>query len=198
MTARNRHKLIYAAFAILTLVVILYLSLIARRPLRREFEVVGILIPARESRPMLYPEEGQFTSADFMIVQQSVNRPTVTEPISDRQSDSALIEHDCGTLTITIDGDRNVALNTDSMGTLNDTSQLATKLTEVFQQRAAQRAYLPGMETRADLPDIQRIPRTVLIRGTLSAGYGDVVRLIDLLKELRANPIGLQIHHLPA
>jgi biopolymer transport protein ExbD len=198
MTGRNSHKLIYAAFAILTLVAILYLSLIARRPLRRESEVVGILIPARESRPMLYPEEGQFTSDDFMIVQQSVNRPTVTKPISDRRADAALIDHDCGTLTITIDGDGNIALNIDSMRTLNDTSQLATKLTEAFQQRAAQRAYLPGMETRADLPDIQRIPRTVLIRGTLSARYDDVVKLIVLLKELRANPIGLQIHHLPA
>ena len=68
MTARNRRKLIYAAFAILTLVVVLYLSLTALRPLRRESEVVGILIPARESRPMLYPEEGPFTSDDFMIV----------------------------------------------------------------------------------------------------------------------------------
>jgi biopolymer transport protein ExbD len=196
MIARN--KLIFAVFAVLTLVVALYLSLIARRPHRSESEVVGILIPARESRPMLYPEEGPFTSDDFMIVQQSVNRPAVPEPISDRLTDVALIEHDCGTLTVTIDGDRNVALNTDSMGTLNDTSQLATKLTEVFQQRVAQRAYLPGMETRADLPDIQRIPRTVLIRGALLARYGDVVTLIALLKELRANPIGLQIDHLPA
>ena len=127
-----------------------------------------------------------------------MNRPAVTEPISDRRTDVALIEHDCGTLTVTIDGDRNVALNTDSMGTLNDPSQLATKLTEVFQQRVEQRAYLPGMETRADLPDIQRIPRTVLIRGALSARYGDVVTLIDLLKQLRANPIGLQINRLPA
>jgi biopolymer transport protein ExbD len=196
MTARN--KLIVATFAILIFVVGLYLSLIARGPLRSESEVVGILIPARESRPMLYPEEGPFTSDDFMIVQQSVNRPAVTEPISDRLTDVALIEHDCGTLTVSIDGHRNVALNTDSTGTLNDPSQLATKLTEVFQQRVAQRAYLPGMEARSDLPDIQRIPRTVLIRGALSASYGDVVTLIELLKELRANPIGLQIDHLPA
>jgi len=177
---------------------VLFLWLIAFKPVRRESEPAYTLIPARESRPILYAAEGPFSSEDFMIVQQSVNRPALTEPISDHQTDSALIEHDCGTLTITIDGDRNVALNTDSMGTLNDTSQLATKLTEVFQQRVAQQAYLSGMETRTDLPDIQRIPRTVLIRGARSARYGDVVTLIDLLKELRADPIGLQIHHLPA
>jgi biopolymer transport protein ExbD len=198
MIVRNRHKLTLSALAILIFAIVLFLWLIASKLAQRESDVGYILIPARESRPVLYLEEGPFSSEDFMIVQQSVNHPAVTEPISDRQTDSALIEHDCGTLTVTIDGDRNVALNTDSMGTLNDTSQLATKLTEVFQQRVAQRAYLPGMETRTDLPDIQRIPRTVLIRGALFARYGDVVTLIDLLKELRADPIGLQINHFPA
>jgi len=198
MIVRNRHKLILSALAILVFAIVLFLSLIASNPVRRKSDVGYILIPARESRPMLYPEQGPFTSDDFVIVQQSGNRPAITEPISDRQTDSALIEHDCGTLTVSIDGDRNVALNTESMGTLNDTDQLATKLTEVFQQRVAQRAYLPGMETRTDLPEIQRIPRTVLIRGTLSARYGDVVTLIELLKELSADPIGLQINHLPA
>jgi len=198
MIARNRHKLIFAAFAVLALVVALYLSRIARRPLHSEFEVIGVLIPARESRPMLYPKEAPFTSDDFMIVHQSTNRPALSEPVSDRLTDIALIEHDCGTLTITIDGDRNVALNADSMGTLNDTSQLAASLTVLFQQRVAQRAYLPGMERRADLPDIQRIPRTVLIRGAHSTRYGDVVMLIAMLKGLRADPIGLQIDHLPA
>jgi biopolymer transport protein ExbD len=198
MVIRNRNKLILSVLAILIFAIVLFLWLIASNPVQRESVVGYILIPARESRPMLYPDEGPFSSEDFMLVQQSVNRPAVTESVSDRQTDSALIEHDCGTLTVTIDGDRNVALNTDSLGTLNDTSQLATKLTEVFQQRAAQRAYLPGMETRADLPDIQRIPRTVLIRVALSARYGDVITLIDLLKQLRADPIGLQINHLPA
>jgi biopolymer transport protein ExbD len=198
MVIRNRNKLILSVLAILIFAIVLFLWLIASNPVQRESVVGYILIPARESRPMLYPDEGPFSSEDFMLVQQSVNRPAVTESVSDRQTDSALIEHDCGTLTVTIDGDRNVALNTDSLGTLNDTSQLATKLTEVFQQRVVQRAYLAGMETRTDLPDIQRIPRTVLIRVALSARYGDVITLIDLLKELRADPIGLQINHLPA
>ena len=198
MIIRSRYKLILSALAILIFAIVLFLWLIASKPEPRESHVAYTLIPARESRPMLYPNEVPFSSEDFMIVQQAVNRPAVTEPISDHQTDSALIEHDCGTLTVTIDGDRNIALNTDSMGTLNDTTHLAAKLSEVFQQRVAQRAYLPGMETRADLPDIQRIPRTVLIKGAQSARYGDVVALIGLLKELRADPIGLQINHLPA
>jgi biopolymer transport protein ExbD len=198
MIVRNRHKLVLSTVAILLIAIVLLLWLIASNPIRTESDVAYILIPARESRPMLYHDEGPFSSEDFMIIQQTVNRPAVTEPVSDRQPDSALIEHDCGTLTVNIDGDRNVTLNTDSMGTLNDTSQLATKLSDVFQQRVAHRAYRPGFETRADLPDIQRIPRTVLIRSALSVSYGDVVTLIDLLKELRADPIGLQIKRLPA
>lgn len=198
MLVRNRHKLVLSALAILLIAIVLFLWSIASNPIRGESDVAYILIPARESRPMLYPDEGPLSSEDFMIVQQAVDRPAITEPISDRQPDFALIEHDCGTLTVSLDGDRNVALNTDSMGTLNDTRQLATKLTEAFQQRVAHRAYRPGLETRTDLPDMQRIPRTVLIRSALSASYGDVVTLIDLLKELRADPIGLQIKRLPA
>jgi hypothetical protein len=88
MIVRNRHKLILSALAILILVIVLFVWRIAPNPVRRQ-SAGYVLIPARESRPLLYPEEGPFSSEDFMIVQQSVNRPAVTEPIADRRVDAA-------------------------------------------------------------------------------------------------------------
>jgi biopolymer transport protein ExbD len=44
---------------------------------------------------------------------------------------------------------------------------------------------------------MERIPRTVLIRPSSRVTYGDVVQLMELLKDLHADPIGLQIHRLP-
>jgi biopolymer transport protein ExbD len=198
MTIRNHYKLICAGLAITTLATVLFLLLTAPTGLRPESQVIDVLVPARESRPMFDPGEGVFNSDNFMVVEQTMDRPAITDRISDHQRDAELIQHDCGTLTVSIDGRRNITLNTDTMGSLTDTSQLSEKLSAAFRQRVAARAYLPGMETRTDLPDIQRIPRTVLIRVARSVSYGDVVALIDLLKGLRADPIGLQINRLPA
>jgi hypothetical protein len=53
------------------------------------------------------------------------------------------------------------------------------------------------MERRTDLPDIQRIPRTVLLRPSGSVGVGDVLAMVQLLEDLSAEPIALQIDQLP-
>src|SRR6476620_4516618 len=65
------------------------------------------------------------------------------------------------TLVVSISNDLQLKLNQDSMGSVNDTSALSKKLLVVFQQRKEQRAYKPGMETRTDVPEQDRIERTV-------------------------------------
>jgi hypothetical protein len=132
-----------------------------------------------------------------MIVQQHVTERSLGQPISDQSPDATVIDYDCGTLTVTITADRMITLNTESFGTLNDTGPLASKLSALFQQRIAQRAYLSGFESRSDLPIMERIPRTVLVRPSRSLRHADVLRLIELLKEAHADPIGLQINNLP-
>ena len=50
------------------------------------------------------------------------------------------------------------------MGSVNDTALLSQKLAQVFQQRKEQRAYKPGMETRTDVPEEDRIEKTVFVK----------------------------------
>jgi biopolymer transport protein ExbD len=195
------HKLISRGVGVLTFGLGLLASLIVSSllsPPKNNSHVIAILMPAREWRPMLNPDERPFASNDFLIVQQSVESPSITEPITESQPEYDLIEHNCGTLTVYIDREGNLTLNTDNFGTLNDATQLTLKLREIFQQRIEVRAYLRGMENQTHLPMMERIPRTVLVRASRSLRYGDVLRIIEVLKEVGANPIGLQINDLPS
>lgn len=101
------------------------------------------------------------------------------------------------TLVVSIDGNLQLKLNQDSMGSVNDTGNLSMRLAQVFQQRREQRAYKPGMETRSDLPESERIEKTVFVKAPRSLHYGDVVKVIDAIKGAGANPVGLQVDDLP-
>ena len=83
------------------------------------------------------------------------------------------------------------------MGSVNDTAFLSQKLTQVFQQRKEQRAYKPGMETRTDVPEQDRIEKTVFIKAPRGLRYEEVVKVIDAIKGAGANPVGLQVDDLP-
>jgi biopolymer transport protein ExbD len=83
------------------------------------------------------------------------------------------------------------------MGSVNDTGALSVRLQQVFQQRKELRAYKPGMETRTDLPEDERIEKTVFVKAPRSLHYGEVVKVIDAIKGAGANPVGLQVDDLP-
>jgi biopolymer transport protein ExbD len=53
------------------------------------------------------------------------------------------------------------------------------------------------METRSDLPEEERIEKTVFVKAPRSLHYGDVVKVIDAIKGAGANPVGLQVDDLP-
>jgi biopolymer transport protein ExbD len=101
------------------------------------------------------------------------------------------------TLVVSISNDLQLKLNQDSMGSVNDTGPLSQKLTSVFQQRKEQRAYKPGMETRTDIPEDERIEKTVFIKAPRGLRYEEVVKVIDAIKGAGANPVGLQVDDLP-
>jgi biopolymer transport protein ExbD len=82
-------------------------------------------------------------------------------------------------------------------GSVNEPDHLAQCLERVFTRRFKEHAYRPGMETRNDVRESQRIERTVFVKAPRSIRYGDVVRVIDLVKGSGADPIGLQIDDLP-
>lgn len=105
------------------------------------------------------------------------------------------------TLVVTIQQDLQLKLNQDSMGSVNDTSALASTLQQTFQQRTAQKAYKAGMETAAmNVPENQRaqfIEKTVFVKAPRALKYGDVVKVIDAIKGAGASPVGLQVDDLP-
>ena len=101
------------------------------------------------------------------------------------------------TLVVSISTDLQIKLNQDAMGSVNDPSALAAKLQQVFQQRKEQRAYKVGMESRSDVPEDQRIEKTVFVKAPRALHYGDVVKVIDAIKGAGASPVGLQVDDLP-
>jgi biopolymer transport protein ExbD len=101
------------------------------------------------------------------------------------------------TLVVSIAPDLSIKLNQDAMGSVNDTGPLSQKLTQVFRQRKEQRAYKVGMETRSELPEEERIEKTVFVKAPRTAKYGDVVKVIDAIKGAGASPVGLQVDDLP-
>lgn len=98
------------------------------------------------------------------------------------------------TLVVTIQPDRTLKLNNLSdMGTVDDLSPLSSKLRSIFEERTRQRAYRSDMLARVDVPESERIQKTVFIKAPRSIPYGEVIRVMDGLKATGASPIGLQL-----
>ena len=69
------------------------------------------------------------------------------------------------TLVVTIEPDRTLKLNNLSeMGTVDDLSPLSSKLRSIFEERTQNRAYRIDMVARLDIPEQQRIEKTVFIK----------------------------------
>ena len=86
---------------------------------------------------------------------------------------------------------------TQTYGSVSDPQPLVKCLEFLFQRRRDLRAYRPGFETRTDLPEDDRVEKTIFVKGPRSIKYGAVIRAIDSVKGAGANPIGLQIDDLP-
>ena len=107
------------------------------------------------------------------------------------------IEANINTLVVTIEEDRTLKLNNLSdMGTVDDLSPLSAKLKSVFEERLRNRAYRPDLVARVDLPESQRVEKTIFIKAPRNIPYGEVVRVMDGLKGIGADPIGLQLNEL--
>jgi biopolymer transport protein ExbD len=111
--------------------------------------------------------------------------------------DSRILPPDPRTLVVTVDLDRSLKLNglTD-MGTVDDMSKLNQRLVALFEERTKNHVYSDRMASRSDLPESQRIERTVFLKAPRALPYGDIVRLIDGIKGSGAEPIGLQLDSL--
>ncbi|HKO44726.1 MAG TPA: biopolymer transporter ExbD [Pyrinomonadaceae bacterium] len=101
------------------------------------------------------------------------------------------------TLVVTIEADRSLKLNAlTEMGTVDDPSKLSARLSSLFAERTVNRAYRDDMVSRFDVPEAERIEKTVFIKAPRFIAYGEVTKVIDALKGAGANPVGLQLDDL--
>src|SRR5918993_2654448 len=113
-----------------------------------------------------------------------------------RDPDDRVNPHDY-TLVVTIEPDRSLRLNAlTEMGTVDDPSKLSARLSSLFAERIVNRAYRDDMMSRSDIPDSERVEKTVFIKAPRSIAYGEVTKVIDALKGAGANPVGLQLDDL--
>lgn len=92
------------------------------------------------------------------------------------------------TLVVTINkSDKKITLNTEAAGDVSDASLLTTRLGAIFKDREAQGVFREGTN---------EVEKTVFIKSPRSIKYGEVVRIIDAVKQAGAQPIGLQIDDL--
>ncbi|HEX8650149.1 MAG TPA: biopolymer transporter ExbD [Pyrinomonadaceae bacterium] len=110
---------------------------------------------------------------------------TPAEPCLQRAAD---IKPNPLTLVVAVTSERKLVLNGDEMGTTDDTSRLAQKLTDIFQTRAEMRAYRPGTD---------KVEKTTYIRAARSLSFGEVKQVMDAVKQAGADPTGLQVDDLP-
>jgi biopolymer transport protein ExbD len=87
-------------------------------------------------------------------------------------------------LRVEIMRDSKLRLNQQEMGVVSDPSALSAKLTEIFQQREANKI------TKTNSSEIEK---TVFIAAPKETKYGDVAKVIDAVKGAGAQPVGLQV-----
>jgi biopolymer transport protein ExbD len=95
-------------------------------------------------------------------------------------------------------GQAKIFLNFDEAGTIADPLQLINTLKERFKLRLEQRVYRFGFERRVDLPEYERIERTVFVSASPATKLSEVVKLIAIVKGTEANPVQVPIEVEPA
>ena|ERR1041385_3704883 len=129
----------------------------------------------------------------FMVVVPMKPHRFMTKLPAPPQNDQQLLPN-INTLVVAIQPDRTLRLNSlTDMGTVDDLKPLTSKLRSVFQERLENRVYRSDFILRLDLPERERIEKTVFIKAPRSISYGEVARVIDGLKGAGAEPIGLQL-----
>jgi TonB family protein len=93
------------------------------------------------------------------------------------------------TLYLKIGEDRKILLNREEAGTLDDPEPLTMRLRNLFAERVRQRAFKEGMETRTDLPPVERIEKSIYVSAHPSLKADEVNRVVDEIKDAGANPV---------
>jgi biopolymer transport protein ExbD len=86
-----------------------------------------------------------------------------------------------------------IQLNEDEMGTSDDLSLLRQKLAENFKLQKEQHVYKRGFERRTDLPEDERIEKTVFVKAERSIKLAEVTKIIETVEDAGGGPVLLPI-----
>jgi hypothetical protein len=156
-------------------------------------ELAGVLTPAIVETP--WPERFSLAWGEHWVFRRReiARELDVNRPIAAPAPDPSAVSFGCVTLRVTVDAARRLTLNGDDLGALDDPRGLTELLTAFFREREVNRAYKPGMEYRSDIPESERIERTVVIVASASLSYGEVLELLSLIERAGASPVVLQV-----
>ena len=97
----------------------------------------------------------------------------------------------CGHFVLTVGDDRRLYLNSRPMGSLDNPELLIGELENAFYVRTEFHVYRRGMEDAYDVPEENRIDKTVYLKAGRNLSYGEIHDLIERIREVGANPVGL-------
>ena len=132
----------------------------------------------------------------FMVV--SPLKPTDFKtkiPREPKSTDASIINKDA--LVVLLNADSSLGLNAENdLGTAQNPDKLIKRLAQVFQERTQNQHYAQDSQFKTNLPEAERIEKTVFIKAPRTIDYGSVTKVIDAVKIAGANPISLQIDNL--
>jgi biopolymer transport protein ExbD len=109
-------------------------------------------------------------------------------PAEPKPDDQTIAKPNPLTLVVGINkADKKLTLNTETLGDVTNTEELTNRLTAIFKEREATGAFREGTN---------EVEKTLFIKSPRSVKYGEVVKVIDAVKQAGAQPIGLQIDDL--
>ncbi len=125
----------------------------------------------------------------FMVITpMKPSRFEAKVPAEPKPDDQTIAKPNPLTLVVAINkADKKITLNNDPVGDVTNTADLTSRLTTIFKDREAQGAFREGTN---------EVEKTLFIKSPRSIKYGEVVRVIDAVKQAGAQPIGLQIDDL--
>ena len=100
------------------------------------------------------------------------------------ETSSAEVKPNPLTLVAALDKEGRLKLNGEGMGTIGDSKNLETKLSEVFNERENNGVFREGTN---------EIEKTIFVKVSKSSKYRDFIKLVQAVRAAGARPIGIQI-----